>query len=386
MISKKVIVLKPQKERALLNRHPWIFSGAVARFDKNLAVGDEVLVQDSAGHPMAHAHWCGEKGLVCRVITFIADLEINDQFWIERLIGAKLLRQSLALPSSTTNGFRFLHGEGDNISGLVCDIFADTASIQLSNPGLKPVVKVLGRFLEENYSIKNIHVEDSSFKEKYWLIGQSQPCKFRENNHQFSANVGDGQKTGYFLDQRDNRLLVKSLCQGRDVLDAFCYSGGFSVYALAGQARSVTSVDISLAALKLAEENAHLNGFEQSHTLIQADCFHYLRSIKKDEFDCIILDPPAFAKTADAVLRASRGYKDINLLALKAIRQNGIIFTFSCSQHIDMELFKKIIFAAAKDSKREVKIIKELSQSLDHPVSVFCPQSSYLKGLALYVE
>lgn len=377
----KSIFLKPGKEKAIKNRHPWVFSGAIGRIDDTIESGDEVLIKDSGGNNLALGHWCAGDGLVCRIFSF--DIHATGEFFKDRLIKAHALRKALDLPSALTTGYRLVHGEGDGLSGLVCDIFNETASIQLSNPGLSPFMGELVDFLKEN-NIKNIYLNDH-LGEGSWLLGNNPDSPFLEHGLKFVAHIG-GQKTGHFLDQRENRKLVQSFSHGRDVLDAFCHSGGFSIYALKGGARSVLSVDTAKPALDSCKLHVALNSLDGAHKTEEADCFSYLRTLKKDQFDLIVLDPPAFAKSVSSVSRASRGYKDINLLALKAIRSGGLLFTYSCSQHIDADLFQKIIFAAAKDSGREVRIIKQLEQASCHPVSVYCPQSFYLKGLMLYVE
>ncbi len=381
----KSVVLKSGKEKAVLNRHPWVFSGAIKKIDQTIVVGDVVTILDTQGAFLAHGHWCCNDGLVCRLFSFDKDAVIDDAWWYQRFVDALDLRKTLGLPSKATNGFRLIHGEGDLLSGLVVDVYHESASIQLSNPGLDPVIPVLGDFLAKACGVTRIFYDTTFKNESRWLVGHGETSSFIENNLTFFVDIGEMQKTGHFLDQRDNRYLVQTLSEGRDVLDAFCYTGGFSVYAAQGGAASVTSLDISKPALALAEKNIAKNHLSSVHRTIVADCFNYLRNLTKDEYNFIILDPPAFAKSAKAVMRASRGYKDINLLAMKAIRGDGLLFTFSCSQHIDQDLFKKIIFAAAKDAQRDVRIVREVSQGVDHPVSVFCPQSNYLKGLLLYV-
>lgn len=380
----KPVFLKPAKERALLSRHPWVFSGAIGKIDESITIGDAVKIMDHEGKPLALGHWCAPDGLVIRVLSFATEIKFDRNFFQERFLSAKQLRDSFGFPSKETNGFRLINGEGDGLSGLVCDLFSDTASIQCNNPGLYRVLAQFSAFLVSQYSIKHIFCEKED--EKSFLQGSCDEISFLENNLSFFANPFHGQKTGHFLDQRNNRALLSRYAKQRVVLDCFCYSGGFSVYALAGGAKEVNSVDISKSALELCEKNITANNLSKHHKTLEADCFSYLRTVQKDQFDLIVLDPPAFAKTAASVMRASRGYKDINLLAMKAIKKGGLIFSFSCSQHIDMPLFKKIIFAAARDSEREVKIVHELSQGVDHPVSVFCPQNTYLKGLVLYVE
>ncbi len=377
MKAQKFIKLKAQKERAILNFHPWIFSGAVKQGSPNLCIGDQVTVLASDNTPLALAHYCGETSLMARIFCFDPYQIINDDFWLDKFNKALNLRQTVGLPSKATNAFRFLHGEGDGLSGLVCDIFDDSAYVRLSNEGLKNILDLLKSFLAQNLNIKNFLVEhEQTNLEK----------EFIENNLKFVAHMGDGQKTGHFLDQRENRLLLQKYVKNKNVLDAFCYSGGFSVYALKNSAKSVMSVDISQDAIAQCNKNINLNKpYTGTHEAIAKDCFNYLRELAPKQFDVIILDPPAFAKSASCIDKAARGYKDINLCALKALESGGILFTFSCSQHISTDLFKKIIFAAAKDAQKDVKIIHELCQSTDHPTSIFCPQSSYLKGLVLYV-
>jgi 23S rRNA (cytosine1962-C5)-methyltransferase len=357
------------------------------KVDSDLKPGDAVLVCDSKGKPLAQGHWCKEQGLCVRIFSFDPELKISEQFWWDRLLAIKGLRDLLNLPNVKTNGFRFIHGEGDGLSGLVVDIFGNQASIHNGNPGLSFLIPTLTKFLAEFYSINHVFLVDTYYSEGRWLTSPAPSDSiFLENGLSFLVDIEGGQKTGHFLDQQDNRLCLQKFAKGRDVLDAFCYSGGFSVYGMAGGARSVTSVDISEYALFLVKKNLEINKLEKGHEAVLADCFQFLRSAKPNSYDLIILDPPAFAKTNQAVLKASRGYKDINLLALNLVRPRGFIFTFSCSQHVDQDLFKKIIFAATKDSGRDVRILREVSQSMDHPVSVYCPQSNYLKGLLLYVE
>jgi len=381
------IWLKQNKEGAIKNRHPWIFSGAIKKISSGIQIGEPVVVKDYQGHPLAYGHFCSDSGLAVRLLSFAVDVSFDRNFFYDRFKLAQNLRQKFNLPTGATNAYRLIHGEGDNLSGLVCDVFADMARIELSNPGLKPAIDILCEFLVDQCGIKTIFLDNHD--QSGFLLGTTRDLYFLENKLKFFMVAGLGQKTGHFLDQRDNRTYIKSLAQDKKVLDCFCYSGGFSAYALQGGATSVTSVDISQKALDYCRHNIaenHLIKHAEQHTAIKADAFDYLRKIPVGDFDLIILDPPAFVKTQQKVLSASKGYKDINLSAFRAVAKDGLVITFSCSQHIDMSLFKKIIFAAAKDSKREVKIIRELGQGVDHPVSVYCPQSSYLKGLALYVQ
>lgn len=382
----KSVYLKPNKERALNNRHPWLFSGAVARTDQQLRIGDPVVVRDHGANFLAIGHWCGDHGLVCRLVSFDPKRIVDQAFYRQRFFEAKSLRTGLGLPNAQTNGYRLLNGEGDGLPGLVCDLYAESASIQLSNPGLRAIVPDLSDFLCAECGCEHIFIQDHEEKTTRWLLGGLEECSFREHGLRFTAKLGKGQKTGHFLDQRDNRLRIGQIAHGRVVLDAFSYSGGFSMHALQGNAARVTSVDISAKAIEFCRAQVAENGFHDAHEAIVADCFDYLRQIEAGRYDLMILDPPAFAKTAQAVPQAARGYKDINLNAMKAIGKGGLIFTFSCSQHVDRDLFQKIVFGAAKDSGREVKIISEFSEGPDHPVSLYCPQSRYLKGLGLFVH
>jgi 23S rRNA (cytosine1962-C5)-methyltransferase len=373
-MKRPLLKLKPGKEKALANLHPWVFSGAFAQLPDNLEPGTEVALCSHDNKLLALGHFCNNAGLSVRLCSFDINQSLDKTFWKHKFQNALKLRRALGLPNNLTTGFRLIHGEGDGLSGLVCDIFGTSASLSLTNAGLKTIIPDLSDFLRANLAIKDIIFEETS----------NTQAEFLENNLKFIAHIGQGQKTGHFLDQRDNRNLVRSYAHGRHVLDAFCYSGGFSVYALAGGAAHLTSLDISSKACVQVQEHVRLNNLK-NNTIIQHDCFDYIRSIKSGDFNFIILDPPAFAKNKSSILKASRGYKDINFYALKALARESLLFTFSCSQHISPDLFKKIIFAAAKDSGRDVKILHELTQSPDHPVSVYCPQSSYLKGLALYV-
>jgi 23S rRNA (cytosine1962-C5)-methyltransferase len=385
MTNLKEVWLRPNKDGAIKNRHPWLFSGAIKKISSSISVGDAVVVKNHDGRALAYGHFCGPTGLVVRILSFDPDAVFDKSFFYERFLAAKNLRNHLGLPNQATNGYRLIHGEGDGLSGLVCDIYDDVAKIELTNPGLVSALDVLRDFLVEQCGIKTIFLTQNSDEGKF-LLGAIRDLYFLENGLNFFLRASQGQKTGHFLDQRENRSYMAKLAVNRRVLDSFCYSGGFSVYALHGGARSVTSVDISQPALDLCQHNVQKNYQGANHQAIKADVFSYLRQIKESDFDMIILDPPAFVKTSQKVLHAAKGYKDINLSAFKAVAKDGLVMTFSCSQHIDMDLFKKIIFAAAKDSQREIKIIRELGQGLDHPVSVFCPQSNYLKGLALYVQ
>lgn len=379
------IYLKPGKERALLNFHPWIFSGALKKVPLNLSPGSVVQVCDHQGKALALGHFCGPEGLVVRIFSF--DSNATNDIWQKKFQAAWRLRQLLGFPSRESTGFRLIHGEGDGLSGLVVDIFGTAMSIKVSNPGLNGILSELVSFFSPLLQLDYVSVERAYDQSHELMLGHSQKISFLEHGLSFNADPEQGQKTGHFLDQRENRLLLQQMSKGRRILDAFCYSGGFTTYALKGGAAKVVSIDISEHAIAQCKDHVALNGpFLGTHEGVVADCFNYLREIKANDFDLMVLDPPAFAKSAASVMRASRGYKDINLVAMKALPPGGLLWTFSCSQHISADLFQKIIFASAKDAQRSVKILYELHQGPDHPVSVFCPQSSYLKGLVLQVD
>jgi 23S rRNA (cytosine1962-C5)-methyltransferase len=280
-----------------------------------------------------------------------------------------------------------VNAEGDHLPGLIIDIYRDTAVLQIRTVGMQQIKPIIQEFLEKDLSIFHILEKGESEAESSWLKGEKKEAYFKEYSYQFMAEPLAGQKTGFFLDQRENRKLVETLAYGRNVLNAFSYTGGFGIYALGGKARQVTSVDLSRAALAMCEKHFEFNfPGAKNHTCIQADCFEYLREIPEALFDFIILDPPAFTKHISTVERAARGYKDLNLQAFQKIAKDGYLVTFSCSQHISPHLFRQIVFAAAADSKRNVRIVQILGAPADHPVNIFHPEGEYLKGLLLHIS
>lgn len=381
MSNYPAITVKKERERALANRHPWLFSGAIESLDGEAREGDIVLILNSAGHLVGYGHYQGNaRSIAARIFHFSKDsVQIDDAFWIARFKSALDFRNQLGLRGPNA-GYRLIFSEGDFIPGLVVDIFGDCASIQITSAGVDKLQPLLQHFLTQELGIK--HVFDGE-----WKLGNKPNVDFTENQLTLSANIESGQKTGYFFDQRDNRKLVSHYARGRKVLDAFCYSGGFSCNALAGGAASVNSVDISADAIATCEKNVAANfGNDARHKGITADCFDFLREMKAGQYDLIVLDPPAFSKSAHTVDRAARGYKDINLSALQKIAPGGMLFTFSCSQHIRPDLFRKIVFGAAKDAGRRVRIIHQMSQGPDHPFDICHPEGEYLKGIALQVD
>lgn len=388
------IQLKPKKEESVLRFHPWIFSGAIAKIPGRPEEGDIVRVVDCNGNFLATGHY-QVGSIMVRILSF-DDRPIDRQFWRERLAAAYRMRLALGLAdSAATNAYRLVHGEGDNLPGLVVDIYADTAVVQAHSVGMHMAREIIAELLVEIVdSVKNVYYKSEDtmpFKAPVkavdgYMIGTDTTSVAMENGLKFYANWIDGQKTGFFVDQRDNRSLLEHYAHGRDVLNMFCYTGGFSFYAMRGGARSVHSVDSSAKAIELTRRNVELNfGDDPRHEAYAIDAFKYLETIK-DKYDLIILDPPAFAKHRDALRNALRGYQRLNAAAFSQIRSGGILFTFSCSQAVSKEQFRLAVFSAAAQSKRRVRILHQLTQPTDHPVNIYHPEGEYLKGLVLYVE
>ncbi|MFN8436532.1 MAG: class I SAM-dependent rRNA methyltransferase [Cytophagales bacterium] len=384
-----ILQLQKGKEKALKNKHPWIFSGAVLG-KKTFTCGEIVEVQSFDSKTLGFGIYDTNSQIVCKMFWFDKQVDFNKQFWFDKFQNAWNLRQNV-INFETTNVYRFLHAEGDFVPGIICDIYNNTAVIQKMMEGIEFIQNHLIEFLKAQniqffYSKTNKIAGKNSELHEEW-IGAKNPEKIivKENNVLFEIDVENGQKTGFFIDQRENRSLLEQFSKGKKVLNTFSFSGGFSMYACRAQAAKVISVDISKPANDVCDNNYDLNKFNTPHSAITKDCFTYLREVQ-EQFDVIVLDPPAFAKSAAKVMNASRGYKDLNLLAFKLIKKGGFLFTFSCSQHIDKVLFQKIVFGAAADSGKNVRIIKWLSQPSDHPVNIYHPEGEYLKGLLLYVE
>ncbi|MGK7394232.1 MAG: class I SAM-dependent rRNA methyltransferase [Candidatus Cyclobacteriaceae bacterium M3_2C_046] len=380
------LVLKPGKEKSLLNKHPWIFSGAVSK-TPSVEDGAVVSVKSFQGEHLGFGFLDLNSQIVCRVFKFDeAENALFDQkYWTGKLLQAYELRKCL-LDLTRTNCFRLIHAEGDSLPGLIADVYDDVVVLQVLITGMHQKLSIIKAGLNElGWQTFIVHGKDQTINQEMdpaW--GNKQVI---ENGLKFDVDLIGGQKTGFFLDQRENRKLLSKICAGKHVLNAFSYSGGFSIYALAGGAESITSVDISTTAIDLCKTNISLNfPHTTQHEAIVADCFEYLRQIPLNKYDLIILDPPAFAKSKKDINKAARGYKDLNLQAFKKIRKNGMLLSFTCSQHISRELFQKIIFSAAHDAGREVSILGQLAQPLDHPVNIFHPEGAYLKGLWLWVQ
>ena len=390
------VYLKPKKEESLLRFHPWVFSGAIARVEGNPEEGEVVEVYTSDKQYIASGHY-QIGSIAVRVLTFRKE-EINHDFWVRRLTVARNLRQALRLiGTETNNACRLVHGEGDNLPGLIIDLYDHTAVMQAHSAGMHvyrhEIAKALKEVMGDTVSIIYYKSEttlpfkaDLESTENGFLLGGSTENVAMENGLLFHVDWLKGQKTGFFVDQRDNRALLEHYSLGRNVLNMFCYTGGFSFYAMRGGARLVHSVDSSSKAIDLTRANVELNfPGDKRHEAFAEDAFKYLDRMG-GEYDLIILDPPAFAKHRGALRNALRGYTKLNAKAFEKIRPGGILFTFSCSQVVSKQDFRNAVFTAAAQSGRSVRIMHQLTQPADHPVNIYHPEGEYLKGLVLYVE
>ena len=391
------IFLKRGKEESLARRHPWIFSGAIERIEGDPEEGDVVDVYARSGEFLARGHY-QIGSITVRVLLFEQE-EIDAAWWEARLRAAWAVRRAIGLiDSPDTDCYRLVHGEGDNLPGLVIDIYGDVAVVQAHSVGMYRSRQAICEALRTVYGDRLAAVYDKSaqtlpYKAETGAVdgylyggGASTERIVTEHGNRFHVDWGVGQKTGFFLDQRENRALVGHYSAGRTVLNTFSYTGGFSVYALAGGAREVVSVDSSATAVALAVRNAELNfGPDVHHEGVASDVFDYLKTTDK-QFDLIILDPPAFAKHHKVLGNATKGYTRLNARALSQIAPGGILFTFSCSQAVSRELFRTTVFSAAAIAGRRVRILHQLTQPADHPVNIYHPEGEYLKGLVLYVE
>ena len=390
----KKLILKPGKERSVLNFHPWLFSGAFKE-SKQRPEDGELIEVFSSNHEYLATGFYNYGSITVRIISF-ERTEINEEFWQKKFHDAYQLRKACGLTENAeTNIFRLIHGEGDGIPGLIVDVYGSVAVLQSYNFGIykhrqefaKALLSLPGKKISSIYdkSAETMPGIQGAKFENAFLYGDEKEIIATENNNQFHIDWINGQKTGFFIDQRENRKLVGRYSEGKKVLNTFCYSGGFSIYALQAGASEVHSVDSSAKAMALTERNMQLNGYENRHQSFTSDVFSYLKEID-NTYDVIILDPPAFAKHLNAVNQAARAYQGINRTAFSKIKPGGIVFTFSCSQVIDKTLFRKIVFAAAAESGRNVKILHQLTQGNDHPISIYHPEGEYLKGLVLFVE
>ena len=388
------IVLKSGKDQSVLRYHPWVFSGAIKKIYGNPSEGDVVDVFDNKDTFLAVGHY-QPSSIAVRILSFEKIIPDTD-FFRKRIRSAIEYRRNLGLiDNDNTNVFRLVHAEGDNLPGLIIDYYNGVAVMQMHSVGMYRMRQDIASILFELLGNRLNAVYDKSESTipfmsgikgtNEFIAGKSDPVIVTEEGRKFKVDWTTGQKTGFFIDQRENRKILVNFTRGRDVLNMFGYTGSFSVYAM-GNARTVHTVDSSASAIELADENIRLNfGDDQRHKSFQVDAFEYLNDIK-DKYDLIILDPPAFAKHNNVLSNALQGYKRLNMKAIEQIRPGGIIFTFSCSQVVTRENFRKSVFAAAANTGRNVRIIHQLSQPPDHPVNIYHPESEYLKGLVIYVE
>ena len=389
------IILKPGKDESLLRHHPWVFSGAIARMPENLDEGDYVCVKASDGRILGVGHY-QIGSITVRILEFGKD-SIPEDFFFTRLNNAAELRRTLNLIRPDNDCFRLVHGEGDFLPGLVVDIYVDTDVMQAHSPGMhferNRIAEALTRL--PGIKIRNVYYKSETtlpFKARLdphndYLIGGFDGNIATENGLMFNIDWLKGQKTGFFVDQRENRSLLEKFAKDKTVLNMFCYTGGFSVYAMRGGAKSVDSVDSSAKAAALTDANIALN-FPQDnrHTTHAVDAFKFLADMPEDKYDLIVLDPPAFAKHRSALKNGLIGYRKLNAKAFEKIKPGGILFTFSCSQVVTREAFRLAVFSAAAKSGRKVRVLHQLTQPADHPFDISHPEGEYLKGLVLSVE
>lgn len=391
----KEIILKRKKEESLKRNHPWVFSGAIARKPEEIEEGERVVVRSDSGDILGVGHY-QIGSITVRMLEFDKETLPSD-FYDTRLRSAFELRKTLGLIRPDNNTYRLVHGEGDYLPGLIVDIYGDTAVMQAHSPGMH---KERDKIAESLLSLPEARIRNIYYKsettlpymahlepENGYIVGSYDGNLALENGLKFNIDWLKGQKTGFFVDQRENRALLERFAAGKDVLNMFCYTGGFSVYAIRGGAKKVVSVDSSAKAIALTEANVMMNfGETPNHEAVSTDAFKYLSNMEKGEFDLIILDPPAFAKHRNALKNGLIGYRKLNTKAFEKIRSGGIMFTFSCSQVVSREAFRLAVFSAAVQAGRKVRILHQLTQPADHPIDICHPEGEYLKGLVLYVE
>ena len=391
----KNIYLKHRKEESLKRFHPWVFSGAIHHMDEGIAEGDTVRVITADGNCIAVGHY--QLGTITvRVLSF-DDIAIDDSFWQQRMQSALAMRESIGVANNPDNNtYRLIHGEGDNLPGLIIDCYGTTAVMQAHSVGMhvcreqicKALIEVMGDRIKNVYykSETTLPFKAELGQENGFIYGHTDNNTAVENSLSFHVDWLKGQKTGFFVDQRENRSLLEHYAKGKSVLNMFCYTGGFSVYAMRGGANIVHSVDSSAKAIELTNHNVAMNfPNDNRHEAFCEDAFKYLDDNDK-KYDLIVLDPPAFAKHRMALHNALKGYIRLNIKGLQRIKPGGILFTFSCSQAVSKENFRIAVFTAAAQAGRNVRILPQLHQPADHPVNIYHPEGEYLKGLVLYVE
>ena len=395
----KQVRLRKGKEESLKRFHPWVFSGAIASIDEGITEGEVVRVVTNSGDFIAVGHY-QEGSIAVRVLTF-SDVQIDDEFWHSRLASALKMRQAIGIADNPNNNtYRLVHGEGDNLPGLIIDVYDETAVMQAHSIGMHLCRKEIARALDEVMEgrVKHIYYKSETTLPfmtaddmNCFLVGGSDDNIATENGLKFRVDWLKGQKTGFFVDQRENRSLLEHYARGKRVLNMFCYTGGFSFYAMRGGAELVHSVDSSAKAIELTKQNVELNfPNDPRHEAFCEDAFKFLEgSVANGSaigYNLIILDPPAFAKHRGALHNALKGYTRLNQKAFEKIEKGGILFTFSCSQVVTKDHFRNAVFTAAALAKRKVRILHQLHQPADHPINIYHPEGEYLKGLVLYVE
>ena len=394
MIYKQVTLLRG-KEESLGRFHPWVFSGAIARLDEGIVEGDLVSVFSSRGDLLGNGHY-QIGSIAVRMLTF-DDQAIDTAFYAARLTNAYRLREALGLVRDDNNAFRLVHGEGDFLPGLIVDIYAGTAVMQAHSPGMHYARHEIAQALTQlpDRLVRNVYYKSETTLPYMahldpvndYIVGRYDTDVAMENGLKFHVDWLKGQKTGFFVDQRENRSLLEHYAAGRRVLNMFCYTGGFSFYAMRGGAALVHSVDSSAKAIKLTDDNVELNfPGDTRHKAVAEDAFKYLDNMESGAYDLIILDPPAFAKHKSALRNALMGYRKLNAKAIDKLPAGGLLFTFSCSQAVNKEQFRLAVFSAAAQCRRRVRILHQLTQPADHPINIYHPEGEYLKGLVLYVE
>lgn len=390
----KQVILKRGKEESLKRFHPWVFSGAIDKIDDSIEEGDIVSVYSHSGELIGNGHF--QIGSISVRILDFSDRAIDGTFFQERLNEALKMRIALNLLRSDNTAFRLVHGEGDFLPGLVIDIYDNTAVLQAHSPGMHFAREIIANALTklDGCKIDNVYYKSETtlpYKahldpQNDYIIGGFETNIATENGLKFHVDWLKGQKTGFFVDQRENRSLLEHYSNGRSVLNMFCYTGGFSFYAMRGGAERVHSVDSSAKAIQLTNANVELNfPGDTRHQAFAEDAFKYLNDMQPI-YDLIILDPPAFAKHKSALKNALIGYRKLNAKAFEKIKSGGILFTFSCSQAVSKEQFRLAVFSAAAQSHRKIRILHQLTQPADHPINIYHPEGEYLKGLVLYVE
>ena len=394
----QTIFLKKSADSFIKRKHPWIFSGAVEKVEGNPSNGETVQILTSNNTAVGFGSYSPASQIRVRILSFNPDEKIDSDFFRSKILASSDARKKI-IDTLQTNAYRIINAESDGLPGLIVDQYSEFLVCQFLSSGSEFNKNMIVEILNEKFKPKGIfersdvevRIKENLQPEKGLLKGviPDDLVEVKENGLRFLVDIKNGHKTGFYLDQRDNRKLISEFSKGKSVLNCFSYTGGFSVYALAAGAEKITQVEASASAIEISNQNFELNNLSSSSVEnINGDVFEVLRKFRDERktFDLIILDPPKFAESASQISKASRGYKDINLLAIKLLNPGGILFTFSCSGHISQELFQKIIAGAALDSGREVKIIKQLTQSADHPVALNFPEGLYLKGLVCSAE